>query len=259
MANTRFLVTNLAGSGTLKNGSGGGAPGLDEVTGYPMTNALQWDRYTLWKQSSGADMNLDIDLGSASTVQAFGIFGQRGVSSTTALTGVEVFTQTGSYTPGGTWTSQGTITVGAKRDAGMILANSVASVRSVRFAFDVASAFTLGRVWAGALDYDMGGIYSPGARRTFVKPRIRNVALGMVTVATVVGDDRYLFDLPYESIDSTMQGKLLAVAQAARSIIYVDHDSNFYECLLAGDQFSQEHVWNSSAVYNASLGLEQLA
>lgn len=259
MANTRFLTTNVATSATLKNGTGGGAPALDEVSGYPMTNALQWDRYTLWKQSSGADMNFDIDLGGSYTVQAFAVLGQRSVPASSTVTGVEVFTQTGTYTPGGTWTSRGTITVGALRDAGLILANSVASVRSVRFAFDVTGTFTLGRLWVGELDHDLGGIYSPGSRRTLIKPRVRNVALGQVPVVTGIGDDRYLFEMSFEAADSTLRNKLLLTARANRSVVYVDHDSTFYECLLAGDQYSEEHIWNSSAVYNAVLSLEQLA
>lgn len=77
MANVKFLVRNaIAQAGVvLMNGTGGGAPALDEDADWPMSHLLSPDRETYWRTSPvpPEPIQVDFDLGSAQSIVASGI------------------------------------------------------------------------------------------------------------------------------------------------------------------------------------------
>ena len=70
--NTLIGLTNQVATGTLKNGTGGGAPAREEASPYLMENAKNSDRSTVWMTSASPAVPtyFDIDLGSNKTITA---------------------------------------------------------------------------------------------------------------------------------------------------------------------------------------------
>lgn len=71
MANIVIYKANaLCSAGvTLKNGTGGGAPAINEHPDWPMRNLLLQDRYSAWRSNGDtAAAEIDFDLGSAQTI-----------------------------------------------------------------------------------------------------------------------------------------------------------------------------------------------
>ena len=85
MASLRFSFTNKVQTATLKNGTGGGAPALDQVSPWLMTNSQNRDRELVWQQSSGASGFVDFDLTGAASDTSVGllaVLGHRGAPAT---------------------------------------------------------------------------------------------------------------------------------------------------------------------------------
>lgn len=113
MASIKIYVANaLAASGVvLKNGTGGGAPALDEDSDWPMANLLSPDRYTYWRTSPVPfETHVDFDLGSAQSIVAAGMANLRQVDPTLAVPSAPLlyYGTGGSYPP--SWTDVGLAT-----------------------------------------------------------------------------------------------------------------------------------------------------
>ncbi len=257
MASLRFGVTNLLATATLQNGTGGGAPALDEVSPWLTSNVKNADRGLVWQGT--ATGNVDLTLASASTLAMFAVLGHRGAPSSSAgVASVEVFTQAGAYTPGGTWTSRGTITLGAGvRDGGFII-TPVASLDSVRFTVTATTAFTIGRLWAGAVDYDLSVVSSPGYQRRRVIPQLRSVMGGGTPHLTTAGDVRWEYVLPYQDIGAELNTKLRTIGSQGGSFVLVDRDGTFYEAVTADGTFSEALTFDAPDTFTSELRLETI-
>lgn len=261
MSTTRFLYTNLleASGAVLKNGTGGGAPALDEVAGYPMTNALTRDRYTVWQQSSGAGMDVDIYLGGSKNFTVFGFQNHRPTAAAgVGITTIDLYYQTGAYSPGGVWTAIATISgLAALRDMALVFAQKTGN--SIRASLTVADAFTLGRFWLGVVDKDLGTIYMPGRRRTLQQSVADDRAPGGVLCRSWTGDSYNLYGLPFDESDTTLLAALRTVAAKKQSLIYLDHEDVVSEVLLANGSLTDIHQRPGAVPYDAALELVQLA
>lgn len=256
MASIKFYYTNKLETAVIQNGGGGGAPAVDEVAPWSMTNARNRDRGHVWQGT--ATGNFDLTFASTQAVTLFGIFGHRGApSSAVGIASVEVFTQTGAYTPGGVWTSRGTITLGSGvRDGVLSIASQ--NVDSVRFAVTATTAFTVGRVWAGVIGTDLTIISSPGFSRRRIRPRLENRMSDGSPFLTLTGEPRYEFTLPYEDVDETLYDLVAAAGIQSRTFIMLDRDGTPFEVFVRGGTFVDVLKFDLPDIMDTTLELESL-
>lgn len=269
----RFVTVNFleAAAAVLKNGTGGGAPALDEVSPYVMTNAMKHDRRVLWQNSGGVNMDVDFDLtGAASnkTVRVGGIHGHRPIAG--ALTGITQFsirssTDANGYPPvsGNPWTDvPGAVNIatGSARDKGVIFDSDV-TARYFRFALNpVGSTFTLGKFLLGIRDYDLGVLYSRGVQILGISPNVEERTIGQDPVISYLGDDRDLWQIPYRGVTSSLAGKLDALRTLRNSFIMIDKNDVFGEFIVQRGELPHSIQFEQAAetIYDAELNLEQL-
>lgn len=260
----RFTGTNLIESGTLMNGTGGGAPALDQVSGYPMTNATGIrDIYTLWKQSSGAGtVNVDVTWGSDKTSRVFGLAGHRSTTQDAGgigIASVAVSYQTGAYAGGGAWTpiASAAFNVGANvRHAGVKASSDIVH-RSLRYILTVTDAFTLGALVAGVVDYDLDFIYEPGTVRREMRPSTRlEAGPSRVPVMNYYQDVRYLWHLAYRAQSATLMAAIRNAIFQQKHVYLLDHDNAFHPVFCPDGDYSIAHDFID--VYSAALALESL-
>jgi hypothetical protein len=263
MPNTRFLLTNHAVvNATLLNGTGGGAPALEQSTGFPMTNALTNDRYTLWKTSTApaSPTVFDLDLGQNRSIASASIHGLR-VSSLTILS-VNIYrsTEANGYPPVdlSSWTSTGSFsTISAPRDIGTSF--TAVSARYWRFEFSVSYAgsafFTLGKLGLGPLS-DLGFVYSPGSQETIVRYRTEASTPAGQTVINDFGDTGRLWSLQFDSITGATLTTLQSLAAQSGSFIYVDDAGVYYDVILQGGRLARTRRFND--LYSTTVELQRL-
>lgn len=269
MANTgslRFAFTNRIATATLKNGTGGGAPALDEVAPWVTTNAQDKDRTHVWQQQSGGGfIEADFDLtGAASNVSISlaAVLGHRGAPNGAAgVSSCTIFTSTNAngYPPvaASSWTSQGNFALTGLRDNGLVF-NAV-SCRYIRFELLAGSTFTIGRLFAGAVDLDLGVISSPGRQRMLVKPMLIN-EVGANPTKTRYGDNHYAITLPYNTILPATLANLRTVASKDDPFLMIDWDGTFFEGVLADDGagLGERLMFDVDEQYDAELVLRTL-
>lgn len=261
---TRFVLINRIEQSiaSLKNGTGG-APARDEVTGFLMERMMNSDRHTLWKQNSGANMNVDIDLGADVGINIGALLGHRPtVAGAAGITSADVFgvPAAAGYPPAGWGVSFGTIALASGRDAGVGMADH--TVRYVRFALTVGSPFTLGRMVIGAIEVDFLQRYaqppSGSPTRDYVQPRRETGLIGDARAYNWIGDGYMRVTFPYLA-DVTLRNKLIALVAKKQTVVYMDHDGVFREMLVIG--VSEATVFEGSAAnarYQMQLDMVQL-
>lgn len=266
MSSLRFSQTNYIKAATLKNGTGGGAPALDEVSPWVTTNAQTADRTILWQNSGGTSMQVDFDLGSDKSVGVVAILGHRGFPNGTAgitSAALQYAAAAAGYLPGAWSTFTGSpVTLGATvRDAGLFLSSPV-TARYLRFDLTVSTTFTVGRFFAGAIEVDLGKLYSPGRTRRRVDPDMRNEGSAQFPTVTITGDPFYLYQFPYEDEDASLRTSLESVAALGRAGTFVMHDggmSTIHECVMDSSQgYGDEHLFDYPDRFNATLAIRTL-
>jgi hypothetical protein len=272
MAALRFVTVNFieATAAILKNGTGGGAPALDEVSPYLMTNAMKHARRVLWQNSGGVAMQFDVDLtGAASnkTTRVGGMAAHRPIAG--ALTGITAFTikfstHANGYPPvsGNPWTDvPGAVAVstGSARDKGVVFASDV-TARYFRFDLTVGSTFTLGKFFLGIRDYDLGFLYSPGVQILGISPNVEERTVGIDPVISYVGDDRELWTIPYHQVLSASVTILDALRKLRSSFLMIDKSDVFREVIVQRGEFGRAITFEqtSDTISDAELNLEQL-
>lgn len=243
MSNTRFLHTNYleaSAAALVVDPPTAGGTVRSEASGYVMENVMYADRRSLWKLASGTSIDVYFDLtGAASnkSVAAAALLGHR--PTTTAGLGItSCVVATAPHAGGGfgaaAFTNQGTISMsGGARDGGVTF--NATSARWLRYAITAFDNFTLGRMWAGALDIDLGLISSAGAPRRHVQPRVEADTIGGEKVATWLGDGYFIASLPFsptDLIDATTRSKLLTLARKRQTVVYIDHNDVFHEVIV---------------------------
>jgi hypothetical protein len=156
---------------------------------------------------------------------------------------LDISTQTGAYTPGGTWTFQGSmgnLGLNSFRDD-FVTFSPVANVRSVRFTISPSLAnvvFSLGKFFVGSMT-DLGGIHSPGGTRTPMKNRLEIPLPSGVTVISILGDDGMMFTHPWRSASSTVRDAWVQAFLQRGSIAFLDWEDHIYEVFLKDGQYTE--------------------
>jgi hypothetical protein len=243
--------------GGLKNGTGGGAPGRDEVAPYVMENALQHDRRVLWQQLSGGTMQYDIDLGAARQVRALGLHGHRPLDAGGGLLSATM-QYASSYPPGGGWANAGIVSLVGARDAVTVIP-ATQTFRYWRVDCDtVGGAFTLGKIMLGQI-VDLG--QNPSTQDERVRlPNVLDRTAGEDPIVTIVGDIRTQFTLRFRSITGTVLNTLRALAALGQSFILIDRDDVGWEVIVVDGEIEYElaFISGTTPLYNCDLHLEQL-
>lgn len=258
MSNSRFLTNNRAIGKTVKNGSGGGAPSRDELSTYPMENALQSDRYTPWVTAAApaGTIEFDIDLGSSIAITTACILGFRCSSSA-----VQVTVQEGgaAYGPG-PWTSVGSISLtNSPRDAGATFGSVSARYWKFKFEF-VSNQFSVGKLALGVLT-DLGGAHSPGGESSPHGFRLEQAQTGGAVVLTQLSSDRGRdISLPFLVATSSLRTTLATIAALDGSYVYLDPDDAFYEVFCPEKKLSvrRQFINGSSFLYDIDMQLRRL-
>ena len=242
MANTRIGIYNFltVEAALLKNGTGGGAPALIETAPYVMSNLLNGDRSSLWKTSvlsSASTYNVDFDMGASVEFDAMGMLGYRLATGTGPQ--IDMYYQTGAYTPAGAWTLFSQI-FPEGRDLGVVTTIPV-TARSARFKITPVAAsesFSLGSFFVGDIE-DLGGIHSPGGLRNPFQNRLETPMLNGSFVITRLGDDGQTWTMPWNSIKPATRSILNIVQGRRGTVLLVDAEDNWSEVFLRGGGLSE--------------------
>lgn len=252
MSTTRFVLENLlTGSGVVLQNGSGGAPALIEAAPYTMANLLVHDRYSFWKSSVLAPGTYEVDftLPALTLISAFGFHGFRLLDGSGSIS-VDLYSQTGAYSAGGSWTYVETLASAFDtRDSAQELVSPV-SADSFRFVFTIGSSsvqFTLGNLLLGTV-FDTGMIHSPGGSYSPFRNRIETPLPGGQTVITELGDDGGEWVLPFRSVPNATRTQLMQLAAVAGPFTYVDADGRGFEVFLRNGRLTEARVhtnlWN---------------
>lgn len=239
MANARFLLTNLASTATVKNGTGGSPtpPARSEEAPFTMERALNGDRRSLWKANAandvlyfGTDYQLDLDLGSVTSVSAVHIGGMSCPGGAISSLEVGYFA---SY-PSSTAIVLGTVNF-----------SSGSFPRDYTFTFNSVSARYL-YVWIGASAspvignvfpaevLDVGAAPNFGSQTSHFRNRIEQQLEDGSVLINELGYEGADFSLNFSPVLEATWTLLRRLEQASGTIVYVDPDNVGYEVYLKG-------------------------
>jgi hypothetical protein len=233
-SNSRFLLVNkVFANGSLLNGTGGGAPAVDETSPYTMTNAMRAGRKTLWQTSAAvaSPVAFDIDLGAARAVDCAVVCGIR---SEAGLASCDVQWAT-TYYPGAWTTADSISVVGDPRDAGAVFDGGSVTKRYWRFSFTFTGTgpFSVASLWLGSL-VDLGGMHSPDAITTPFRNRLEQQQQDGSFIINDLGDKGHDFTLPFNVANSTLKTTLQGLSDYSGSFVYIDPDEGFFEVIARG-------------------------
>lgn len=253
MSNSRFLLTNLVETATLKNGTGGGAPAREETSPYVMERVQYGDRYCVWSTSAapGSPVQVDFDMGSAKTVGAWAMLGCRSASGDPFYPDIYY----ASVYPGGPWTLKDSGSFSTARDQGAQF-SSTQSARYWRFSIvNTGVQFSIGRLWLGAVT-DLGVWHSPGATSSPFRNRIEQGQANGTFVLNDLGDPGRDISLPFNQADSALKSKVHNLYANTGSIVYLDPDDDIYEVIVKGGRVNVAR--NFTSLWSASVDLARL-
>lgn len=260
MSNTRFLTLDRVASATLLNGTGGGAPALEETSPYTLSNIKTTDRYTFWKMGAAQayPVVVDIDLGAARTIESCFVLGTRGADTSSYWSTYTVESQA-AYVPAGAWALRGTGTHGiTARDSGVAFAS--ASARYWRITFSGFGQMSLGRLLLGQLT-DLGGISSPGGEDSPNGTRIIQTMVGGAMASYDLSDDRgRSITLPFNGVLEAVRSNLNTIAGSSGSVVLLDALDAAYECVVPDRalSISRKFYNGSQHVYDCNMRLLRL-
>jgi hypothetical protein len=230
---------------------------LSETAPFLATNLLDVDRYAWWKSASMAigTYVIDFNMGGTPTI------GVAGAHCFTLLAGlapsITVYTQTGSYSFGGTWTSRGTLpNPGAKDD--WIEFGPISSIHSIRFEFGVTSnptQFRLGKFWAGVTT-DLLGVYSRGGKRTKFQNRADLTLPSGVPMITDLGDPGAIFSFPWNAAPAAVTTAMRDAQTRRTPILLLDETPAVYETILSEGKLAESLV--AGTTYDLEWELQRL-
>lgn len=233
MATSRFIITNHAETATVKNGTGGSPtpPARTEVSPFVMERALNADRRSLWKAgaaNSGADWQVDLDLGSAKAANgaaAHGISCPGGVISAVWIGYInDTVYPSSNYVPIQTLPLNG-------RDAGDDFAQF--TFRYWFFLIQATAAPVIGRLVLGPV-VDIGLAPNPGSESSPYQHRLEQVAEDGSVTLNVLGHPGHDFALNFDPCLNTHRDTLRTVAAHPGSVTYLDPEGKCFEALVRG-------------------------
>lgn len=227
---------------------------------FPGTSMADRDRYTLWRNNASttlASVVLALS-GSTTALQGVGVRNLRRISGTLETVSFATATAAaGPFTTQKSWA----ITATPIRDFGAVLASGPTATHVMITLSTATGNFinAVGGAWAtqAANIIEVQEVYS---RAKIQRVRMRNISqlAGGETVVNDFDNSYRNFQLQFDAIPQATLDKLNRVAAYIGSFMYIDDADQAYECTLGNDGLQYDHIWNSPALYNATLDLRQL-
>jgi len=257
MANIKFFHTNvLSVASTLKNGTGGGAPALDEDADFPMSNLTIADRYLLWKTSAAPADPLQIDFSiNSATIKAFGL---ANYDASWVGQQVDFYYSTSAYPPGG-WTLGASITPDSTRN-NMLTEVNIASVRSIRVELNLhaLASSKLAKFLAFTGVLDIGKQSAPGSSEEYIQQTTREETFGGLPILTRTGPDKRRFRLLWPTASATIKSGMDTLLRLGTSFFLMTHESVPYEVCFANGRLVKPRIWDPPALYDLDVLLDEL-
>lgn len=256
MANARFLLTNLASTATVKNGTGGSPtpPARTEISPFTMERALNDDRRSLWKLDApndvifGGSYQLDLDLGSSKAVTCMGLHGLScpGGEITSISFGSMNSYPTSSYSE-----------LGFASGAGVLARDVVVTFPSTAkrywyFWVEATASPVIGKVSLGT-HLDIGAAPNFGSEFAPFGNRIEQTLEDGSVLVNELGDDGGDFSLSFQPVENIVLANLNLVQQTRGTVVYIDPDDNGYEVFLKGRRLRIARL--GGGLYSAGLDL----
>lgn len=256
MANARFLLTNLAASATVKNGTGGSPtpPARSEVSPFVMERVLNDDRRSLWKLDApndtivGGSYQLDLDLGSSQAATCMGLHGLScpGGEITAISFGFMSTYPTSSYVEILPVTGATTL----ERD--VVVTFPSVSKRYWYYWIEATAAPVVGKVSLGT-HLDVGAAPNFGSSFTPFRNRIEQTLEDGSVLVNELGDSGGDFSLSFSPVTLATFANFRTLQQARGTMIYIDPDENGYEVFLKGGRLQSSKLGGD--LYSVSLEL----
>lgn len=258
MANTRFILANLAESAVVANGAAGG-PARLEYAPFVMERALNRDRNSVWKLDGfGGGIALDLDFGSAVALTAGAVLGLKALDGG-SWTQCNIWYSSTYYPAAVTWTAASSNSFSAdpaRRNFGASWGSVSRRYWRVELALAAApKLYTIGRVVLGVL-LDLGIEHSPSGGVSPFQNRVeQGLADGSFNINTL-GDPGSDIILPFNSVPAATRTMLESVAAATGSVVLLDNDGKTRECLVRGGRARESRPF--TGLYDVSLELAEL-
>lgn len=259
MANTRFMLGNLAEGAAVVNGAAGG-PSRNEYSPYTMERALNRDRRSVCKfNGGGGGVVWDLDFGSATTLGAVAALGWRNLDGG-SWSSLNVYRSSTYYPAAVTWAGVFFSSFGGDPGRDQAGTWTPASARYWRVEFGMTASpklYTLGRIVLLNTVLDLGLVYGQGG---VVAPFQNRLEQGMQDGSfnlNTLGDPGADISLPFPSVNDAFVGTYLKpVAAAAGSVVYIDDKGAVRECIVTGGRVAPSRRFND--LYDASLEMRRL-
>ena len=237
MGTTRFAYTNKLESATILN-----APSADAVL--VAANSKNGQRYIPWRSAAGPPSPVDIefDLGSAQAVTIAALLNIPPVvigGSTTQITSVAVESASAA---GGPWTNRATITPAGLTDIGAVFASQ--TFRYWRFRLTNNGIFSVGELWLGVVQQDIGMQFAPGTIKGHRKNRSRVESAAGLKQSFYHSRNLHQWSLNYETATDAMRASLDDVFQQRKFILFIDENDTFYQVE------HQEDAWGAAVIFD---------
>lgn len=262
MATTKLGLTNrLEASGvTLLNGTGGGEPALEQHADFPMTNLFYRDSETVWRTSDAptSPVQIDIDLGSSLACSCAALLNLR-AASTQVLTTCTV--QSAAASPGGPWTTRGTIALTAHLNLIPIDAGGAFDSVSARYwRFEITDAgsgwYSIGKLWLGVAQ-DLGFEYFSNEGWRHGRTRRRREKQGEGAPILFDGGRRsHDFSMPMPDVTSTPVAIIETLSTLTQPFVLFPHEGQAYEVFIPGGR--DETEFRFASLYSTGLQLASL-
>lgn len=257
MPDNTFVVrsadnTILIPGATLMNGTGGGAPALQQDAAYPMSNLLNPSRSSVWATGASppSPFYVHITINSQNVI-GWGFLGMRGATGPGFIDfGYRTAAQGYSIDPA-QYTALSTL--GGTGPIDKYFAFTSQSMRHLQFTvrFSPAAGFALGKFVVARSKDDWfldtpgkGSIYSPGSSRVIEVPQVRVRSQAGEQHVTVLSRSAYRrFSFIFNNVAESTKTFLETFAQETNPSTYVAVDGTVYEVLPVPGGITATQVW----------------
>ena len=258
MANARFLLTNLASSATIKNGTGGSPtpPARSEEAPFVMERALNGDRRSLWKSDAandvlyfGTDYQVDLDLGSAVAVSAVHVGGMSCPGGVITSMEVGYFASYPSTTP----VVLGNINFGGTTPRDHTFTFNAVSARYLYLWIGASASPIIGNIFPAQM-LDVGAAPNFGGQTSHFRNRIEQQLEDGSMLINELGYEGADFSLSFSPVLEATGTLLRRLEQAPGTIVYVDPDDVGYEVYLKGGRINVAKLGGGLVSVSFELG-----
>jgi hypothetical protein len=254
------------------------APTANQDAGYPQSNILLPDRYTVWKCSApvvdeNGDLTVRVNRSLPFTMGAVGLLNYCPLDGVGGV--VHFYCRAGTDMEDYPWNDMGTLNMAEvnteygysvtryKSDNSKTLLQSFSSIKQFKMVFVGCAGLSLGGIYMGPALSDLGVVYAPGSTEATVGQRSRVRLLDGREVVTEYGGSRRVLVMNFPNSSSTRRDLLRRLATDLLPFVLKAPSGETFECRAIADTFTSEAVWGiagntTSDLWNCTLEVESL-